>query len=211
MKKLWLFPMLGLLLLLSACSTGFDQKAQLKTTSKTIITQVAKENTAITTIQNQVGAFPSTFETAYAAHPNADFQNTGKIAALIQKREAAYKQLEKSQSQLEAATNQLVKINSQANAQLPKSQLKKAIATLKLAKLDHRTFDAYYKELTDAEQDFFDTVAADPEDQSGIEDALSQLNQYDSSLAQQADIVEANLQSVTADAQSLHQAALKMQ
>ncbi len=129
---------------------------------------------------------------------------------LIQKREAAYKQLERAQSQLESASNQLVKINSQDNATLPKSELKKTIATLKLAKLDHKTFDAYYKELTDAEQDFFDTVAADPSDKAGIEDALGQLNQYDSSLGQQADIVEANLQSVTADAQSLHAAALKM-
>ncbi|WP_407891627.1 hypothetical protein [Lacticaseibacillus sp. N501-2] len=209
MKKLWL-PFIGLIVFLTACSAGFDQKTQLKQTSNNIVTQVAKQNAAIDTIQNQIGAFPSTFETAYAAHPNADFQNTGKIHALIQKREAAYKQLERVQSQLEAATNQLVKINSQANAQLPKTQLKKTIATLKLAQLDHKTFDAYYKELTDAEQDFFDTVAADPSDKSGIEDALGQLNQYDSSLGQQADIVEANLQSVTADAQSLHAAAVKM-
>lgn len=209
MKKL-LLPLLGLVVFLSACATGFDQKAQLKKTSDTIVVQVAKQNAAIATIQNQIGAFPSTFETAYAAHPNADFQNEGKIHALIQKREAAYKQLERAQTQLESASNQLVKINSQDNATLPKTQLKKTIATLKLSKLDHRTFDAYYKELTDAEQDFFDTVASDPTDKSGIEDALGQLNQYDSSLGQQADIVEANLQTVTADAQSLHAAALKM-
>lgn len=209
MKKLWL-PLLGLLLLLSACTPRFDQKSQLKNTSATIITQVAAERRAIQTINDQIGAFPATFSQAYATDPDADFQNAGSVNKLITKREAAYRKLEKAQSQLEAATTQLTKINNQHAADLPKTALHQALTTLRLAKLDHRTFDAYYKELTGAEDEFFNTVAADSGDKTSIEDALTQLNQYDSSLSQQADIVEANLQSVTADTQALQQAIAKM-
>lgn len=209
MKKLWI-PLIGLLVLLSACSPRLDQKSQLKDASATVVTQVAAETSAVQTISDQIGAFPATFEQAYAANPNTDFQNVGAVSKVIAKRERAYAKLERAQTQLEAVTNRLIKLNSQDSTQVPKTALRNALTTLRLAKLDHKTFDAYYKELVSAEQDFFDTVAADPSDQSGIEAALTQLNQYDSSLGQQADIVEANLQSVTADAKALQKAAAKM-
>ncbi len=209
MKKLWL-PLLGLLLVLSACTPHFDQKSQLKHTSATVITQVAAESRAMQTINNQLGAFPATFSQAYAADADTDFQNTGAVSALITKREAAYQKLEKAQAQLEAATTTLTKINNQHAEDLPKTALRQMLTTLRLAKLDHKTFDAYYKELTSSEEEFFNTVAADASDQASIEAALTQLNQYDSSLSQQADIVEANLQSVTADAKALQKAVAKM-
>ncbi|WP_461213414.1 YkyA family protein [Lacticaseibacillus sp. GG6-2] len=209
MKKLWI-PLLGLALLLSACTPRFDQKSQLKDNSTTVIAQVAAESRAIQTINTQVGDFPATFTQAYGANANTDFQNTGAVSELITKRENAYQKLEKAQNELEAATNRLTKIANQNSPDLPKAEVHQVLTTLRLAKLDHKTFDAYYKELTSAEDEFFNNVAANASDKDSIEDALTQLNQYDSSLSQQADIVQANLQSVTADAQALQKAVAKM-
>ncbi|WP_390408126.1 hypothetical protein [Lacticaseibacillus jixiensis] len=209
MRKLWI-PLIGLMMLLTACAPAFDQKAQLRQDSQAVITQVAKLNTALDTVNDQLGAFPSTFEKAYSKDHNQDFQNDGTVAAMLTKRQAAYERLEAAQTKLEDATNRLTKLNSQDNPQLPKAELKRALTTLRLAKLDHKTFDTYYKELTNAENDFFDTVASDPDDKDAIDEALTQLNQYDSSLSQQADIMQANLQTVTSDATALDKAAKAM-
>lgn len=209
MRKLWI-PLIGLIMLLTACAPAFDQKAQLRQDSQAVITQVAKLNAALDTVNNQLGAFPSTFETAYASSHDQDFQNTGAVASMLSKRQAAYTRLEAAQAKIEDATNRLTKLNSQDNPQLPKAELKRTLTTLRLAKLDHKTFDTYYKELTTAENDFFDTVASDPDDKDAIDEALTQLNQYDSSLSQQADIMQANLQTVTSDATALDKAAKAM-
>lgn len=209
MRKLWI-PLIGLMMLLTACAPAFDQKAQLRQDSQAVVTQVAKLNTALDTVNDQLGAFPSTFEKAYSKDHNQDFQNDGTVAAMLTKRQAAYERLEAAQTKLEDATNRLTKLNSQDNPQLPKAELKRALTTLRLAKLDHKTFDTYYKELTNAENDFFDTVASDPDDKDAIDEALTQLNQYDSSLSQQADIMQANLQTVTSDATALDKAAKAM-
>ncbi|MCI2032977.1 MAG: hypothetical protein LKJ69_06190 [Lactobacillus sp.] len=210
MKKGWIF-ILGLLVMLAGCSgPTFDQKAQLKQDSKSVITNVAKETATITTISNQVGDFPATFQTAYTADSNTDFQNVGAVSKLIAKRKTAYQQLEAAQVQIETITTRLTKLRSQNNTNLPQDEIRDLLTDLRLAKLDHKTFDSYYKELQTAEKDFFDTVAADPSDTDAVNAALSQLNQYDSALSQQADIATANLQSVTTAAKALQTAAKKM-
>ncbi|WP_246287336.1 hypothetical protein [Lacticaseibacillus absianus] len=207
MKKL-ILSLLTLGLFLTGCSTRvFDQKAQLQDATTTVLTQVSQEQAALTTIDHAATAFPSTFQQAHAAAPAADLATTGAAATLIAKREAAFKRLERAQKQLEAATTKLIKINSQQNENLPSAQLTSVLDSLKLAKLDHKTFDAYYAELAAAEGQFFKAVAAAPTDQSAVDAALSRLNQYASSLSQQAEIVTANLETVTAQGKLLKQAA----
>lgn len=211
MKKRWILA-IGLLALLAGCTgPAFDQKAQLKQDSRTVTTSVAKQTQAITRVNDAVGDFPATFQSAYAADPNADFQNAGPINKLLAKRKAAYQALESAQTQIDTLTTRLTKLHNQNNPTLPQAELRDLLTDLRLAKLDHRTFDSYYKELQTAEKDFFDTVAADPTDKAAIDTALSQLNQYDSALGQQADIATANLQSVTTAAKALQAATKKMQ
>ncbi|WP_262316068.1 hypothetical protein [Lacticaseibacillus parakribbianus] len=198
------------LCILVGCSAKvFDQKAQMKDATQTVITQVAKENQALDAITTAASAFPSTFQKAYQKAPTQDFKNTGSVARLITRRDAAYQRLETAQKAIEHATTTLIKARTQTNANLPTAALSDALNGLKLAKLDHKTFDAYYKELGTAESEFFSAVAQS-ETQGDIDTALTRLNQYDSSLAQQAEIVTANLQTVTVQAKALAKAIAKM-
>ncbi|WP_225047709.1 hypothetical protein [Lacticaseibacillus kribbianus] len=202
--------LLASLFVLVGCSARvFDQKAQMKDATQTILTQVATENKALDTMTDTATAFPSTFQKAYAANPARDFKSTGSVAKLIAKREAAYQKLETAQKAIEDATTVLIKARTQTNANLPAAALTDALNGLKLAKLDHKTYDAYYKELAEAESVFFKDVS-EADSQDDIDTALTRLNQFDSTLAQQAEIVTANLQTVTVQAQALAKAIAKM-
>ncbi|WP_125705592.1 hypothetical protein [Lacticaseibacillus daqingensis] len=209
MKKLLLWLLGGLVLLAGCSSQVFDQQTQLKEATATVITQVAKERAAIAVVDETASAFPSTFQKAYASDPTHDFATTGAVAALVTKRKAAFTQLEAAHKQLEAAITKLTKLSSQANDNLPRTALTNALDSLKLAKLDHKTFDAYYSELGSAQTLFFDQVSAAP-DRETVDAALSRLNQYASSLSQQADIVTANLETVAAQAKTLQKAINEM-
>ncbi|MCI1893893.1 MAG: hypothetical protein LKJ29_07830 [Lactobacillus sp.] len=208
MKKIGL--VIASLLLLAGCSTAvFDQKTQLNDAAQTILTQVSKKTTLMNELDADAGAFPSTFEAAYNKDPNQDFSSEGPVAALISKREATYKKLETSQNKIEQANTTLTKINAQGS-KLPQQRLSDALNSLKLAHLDHKTFVTYYDELTTAETTFFKTVSNDPSDHKAVEAALTRLMQYTSSLSQQAEIVSANLETVTTETKSLQKAIAKL-
>lgn len=195
MKKLTVLVLS--LLVLAGCTTGaLNQKAQLQTATETINTQVTTQNKQLTLIDADAAAFPSTFEKAYANDSTQNFKEDGPVSQLLKAREQAYKRLENAQAQIEKATSTLTKLSAQQSAGLPTSALTDTLNSLKLAKLDHNTFDSYYKEMTGAEATFFAAVAKDPSDTKAINAALGRLNEYTSSLSQQAEIIEANLQTV---------------
>ncbi|MFD1393408.1 hypothetical protein ACFQ3L_07455 [Lacticaseibacillus jixianensis] len=209
MKKLGAL-LVGLLLLSGCSAAGINQKAQLQTTTSTLRTQVGIQTKMLTLIDNEAAAFPSTFEKAYAKDPTQDFKAAGPVGVLLTSREQAYKRLEAAQEQIETATTALTKVSSQRSPNLPEAALSNALNSLKLAKLDHKTFDSYYKEMSSAETTFFSTVAQAPDDEAAINAALGRLNEYTSSLSQQAEIIQANLQTVTKDVAALSSAVAKM-
>lgn len=196
---------------LAGCSgVGFNQKAQLQSAARTLNSQVTVQSKQLTVIDGDAAAFPSTFQKAYAQDHSQDFAHEGAVSDLIARRSKAYKKLESAQTDIETATTTLTKANSQQNANLPTTALSDTLSSLKLAKLDHRTFDTYYKEMTAAETTFFETVAKAPDDTATINEALGRLNEYTSSLSQQAEIVQANLQTVSQNVAALQTAVRKM-
>ncbi|MFD1441306.1 hypothetical protein [Lacticaseibacillus hegangensis] len=209
MKKIGII-LLGLVFLAGCSGVGFNQKAQLQGATSTLKTQVAVQSNQLALIDADAAAFPSTFQKAYAKDNRQTFDQTGPVNALIQRRTKAYKRLESAQTAIETATTTLTKASSQQTANLPTATLTDTLNSLKLAKLDHKTFDAYYREMTSAETAFFAAVAKDPSDTAAINAALGRLNEYSSSLSQQAEIVQANLQMLSQNVATLSKAVDKM-
>lgn len=211
MKKLWLLVATTVALFgLTACSKGvFDQQDNLKQNTNTVLQTVKTERTTLNEISAAINAFPSTVQSAYDKDPSADLASDTAVAKLIKKRDTAYAKLEKTQEQLVAATNVLIKISNQDGDDIPATKLKNTITGLRLSRLDHRTYDSYYKELLAAEKTFFSDVKTDPATAS-VDAALTRLNQYIGSLSQQSEIVTANLQTVTQEATSLQKAVAKL-
>lgn len=209
MKKIAIF-LLGLVFLAGCSGVGFNQKAQLQTATSNLKRQVTTQTKQLKVIDTDAAAFPSTFQKAYAKDNTQDFAHEGAISTLIAHRTAAYKRLEGAQTEIETATTALTKANSQPNANLPTAALSDTLNSLKLAKLDHKTFDTYYQEMSTAENTFFETVAKDPTDSAAINAALGRLNEYTSSLSQQAEIVQANLQTVSQNVATLQKAVNQM-
>lgn len=210
MKKL-AWALLAVAVVLAGCSANaFDQKRQLTSATQTVVTQTAAEKTAIKAISDAATAFPSTVQTAYAAAPEADLTENEQVAALITKRETAAKKLQTATTSLQSASTTLTKLNAQKNAKAPSTALKTALSSLKLARLDLKTFNNYYDELTSAEKTFFQEVEADPTNQSAVDAALTRYTAYTSALSQQADIITANLQTLATDAQTLLKAVNRM-
>ncbi|RXT58872.1 YkyA family protein [Lacticaseibacillus chiayiensis] len=210
MKKL--LPLLAVLtFLFVGCSATLNQKKQLLTTTQTIQTQVQQEQQALQVIGSTVNDFPSAFEKAYQDDPSADLKNDdGVVKKLLHKRAAAFKSLETANTSLNDANNMLTKLNNQPSEDMPQASLSKVLTSLKLAKLDYKTLVSYYQEMLNAEDDFFAATTGSDVSQADLENQISQLNQYYSSLNQQIDVMTANLTTVTSQNTKLIKAVKTM-
>lgn len=198
-----------LVFLLASCSSPASRKTTLQNSTETVRSSVKTELAAIDQLSNAVNSFPSTFQSAYQDDKTQNFTTTGPVAALLDKRNTAYQQLEQAQAKLASATTSLTKANNQAGSNLPKTALKSTLNSLHLAALDHKTYETYYQEMKTAEGSFFKDVSQ-AKTGKDVDTALTQVTQYGSAIAQQGDIVTANLQTVGAEAKKLETAIEKM-
>ncbi|WP_204123046.1 hypothetical protein [Lacticaseibacillus mingshuiensis] len=209
MKRL-IFLIVSLALLLTACGPAFDQKAQLDHQIKVVLASLKTETKQMQIIDDTTSAFPSTFESAFKDKPTGNLKHNANVAALIDRRSAAYQKLSKAQGDLQKATTGLNKLSTQDHGDLPSAQLKSVLSSLKLALLDFKTIDEYYKEMQNAETTFFSDVTAANGDHALVDEALGRVNQFGSSLSQQAEIIVANYATMTSEVEALQTAIDKM-
>ena len=207
MKKLLLA--ITTVFLLAGCGPVFNQKQTLTTHTTAVRTAVTKEKKALSAIDAAFNAFPSTFQTAYQEDPKADFAQDKALTQLTEDAKTAYAKFVAAQEALDSSQTALNKLANQHASNLPTTTLQSLATSLRLTKLDNRTYATYYKELSEAVNQFYRDVATDPSAKAA-DAALTRLNQYIGSLSQQTDILTANLGTVQEDNQALKKAVTKM-
>jgi len=204
MKRIFALILTGMTaLLLAGCGQVFNQKQQVKDAAQTTVTSINTELDTLKVINDTTATFPSTLQRALKTNPKEDLrQLDGPVKQLMDKRDKAYTNLNSADTNLAQAQRTLTKAANQSDTTLPKKALAALTSSLKLTTLDHKTLIAYYKEVTHAEQALFDQLQDDPT-KADVNTALSQINQYYSTLGQQIDVSLANLNTALDQAKTL--------
>ncbi|WP_054721758.1 hypothetical protein [Lacticaseibacillus nasuensis] len=160
MKKLLLA--ISTVFLLAGCGPVFNQKQTLTTHTTAVRTAVTKEKKALSAIDAAFNAFPSTFQTAYQDDPKADFAQDQALTQLTEDAKTAFAKFEAAHDALDSSQTALNKLANQHASNLPTTSLQSLATSLRLTKLDNRTYATYYKELSEAVNQFYRDVATDP-------------------------------------------------
>ncbi len=126
-----------------------------------------------------------------------------KIATTAAKREAAFQSLKEQQAVLKPVIKRLTKLVKQENDELPIEQVKDLNQSLKISTLDYTTLATFYNAATKASDEFYSDHTDADADEDSLKSPINRLNQYYSSVYQQAEIAKVNMNTVAAHAKKV--------
>lgn len=201
LKKLKRFlPVLALVFLLASCDQPLNTKQQVREDLKSLQQISATQQTALTALESAGQSESVTYLKIQEQYPDKNLLevSTTKMAQATAKRADAYQTLKDQQKALKPVAQRLLKVAKQDNADLPTEAIKDLNQSIKISTLDYATLSNFYQAAVTAEADFYadhQDADADPTD---LESPINRLNQFYSSVYQQAEIAKVNINTVTA-------------
>lgn len=201
LKKLkYLGPLLILILLLSSCAKPLDTKQQVKSDLTALQQIVAAQQAALSTLESAGQNDPSAYLKIQKKYPDQNLLDvpTTKVAEDAKARETAYQTLKTQQTKLKPITRRLTKVAKQADSDLPIEAIKDLNQSVKISTLDYTTLSNFYDAAVTAETDFYSQHQTADVAESDLDAPINRLNQYYSSVYQQAEIAKVNINTVSA-------------
>ncbi|KRM20977.1 hypothetical protein [Latilactobacillus graminis] len=200
-----LFPIMLIGIILSACQKPLDTKHQLQTDMQTVLQATKRQQVALSTLETIGDPVPDNYLTLQKKHPNQNLLTVegSKIATTATKRSAAFQDIKTQQTLLKPVIKRLIMISEQENNELPIEQIKDLNQSLKISTLDYTTLSTFYDAATTAEDKFYTDHTDADVDQETLKSPINRLNQYYSSVYQQAEIAKVNMNTVAANAKKI--------
>ncbi|UTB72780.1 hypothetical protein A4W72_08140 [Latilactobacillus curvatus] len=104
---------------------------------------------------------------------------------------------------LKPVIKRLTKLVKQENDELPIEQVKDLNQSLKISTLDYTTLATFYNAATKVSDEFYSDHTDADADEDSLKSPINRLNQYYSSVYQQAEIAKVNMNTVAAHAKKV--------
>lgn len=200
-----LLPIIFIGVSLAACQKPMDTKHQLQADMQTVENATKQQRTALSTLETIGDPVPDNYLTIQKKYPDENLltiEDT-KIATTAAKREAAFQSLKEQQAVLKPVIKRLTKLVKQENDELPIEQVKDLNQSLKISTLDYTTLATFYNTATKASDEFYSDHTDADADEDSLKSPINRLNQYYSSVYQQAEIAKVNMNTVAAHAKKV--------